>query len=153
MTQHGQLTSELNNSLSLIMAASQKAVDKDKADIRAQRKVTMHSKCCKQTTFLKYIYISFLPILLENELVSCSPYSQSHFPSQKSEQTDEQVPVRSHLTFLTLIPRLRLMPWRARQHRAGMWGLSCCPATLTAATPKQILGSFSPHLCSCKPGI
>lgn len=56
------------------------------------------------------------------------------------------------LTFLTLIPRLRVMLWQARQHRAGR-GLSCCPATLTAATPEQILGSFSPHLHSCKPGI
>lgn len=80
----------------------------------------------------------------ENELVSCSPYSQSHFPSQMSEQTDEQVPVRSRLTFLTLIPRLRLMLCWAGQHRAGRWGRSCCSATLTAAAPKQILGSFSP---------
>lgn len=88
--------------------------------------------------------IPLLLILLKNELASCSPYSQSHFPSQKSEQTDEQVPVRSRLTFLTLIPRLRLMLCWAGQHRAGRWGLSCCSATLTAAAPKQILGSFSP---------
>lgn len=151
MTQRGQLTLELNSSLSLITAAPQKAVDK--AHIRAHRKVTTHSKCYKQNTFKKKIYIPFLPILLKNELVSWSPYSQSHFPSQKSEETDEQVPVRSHLTLLTLTPRLRLMPWRAGQHRAGRWGLSCCPATLTAAAPKQILGSFSPHLCRYKPGI
>lgn len=75
MTQRGQLTSELNSSLSLIMAALQKAVDKDKADIRAHRKVTTRSKCYKQATLkiYMYIYIPFLPILLENELVLCSP--------------------------------------------------------------------------------
>lgn len=104
MTQHGQLTSELNSSLSLIMAAPQKAVDKDNADIRAHRKVTTRSKCYKQTTFLLNICIPFLPVLLENYLVSCSSYSKSPFPSQKSEQTDEQGPVRSCLTFLTLSP-------------------------------------------------
>lgn len=99
MTQRGQLTSELNSSLSLITATPQKAVDKDMTDIRAHRKVKI-----LQTNHLIYIYNSFLRVLLENDLVSCSSYSRSHFPSQKSEQTDEQVPVRSCLTFLTLPP-------------------------------------------------
>lgn len=64
MTQRGQLTSELNSSLSLIMATPQKAVDKDMTDIRAHRKVKI-----LQTNHFIYIYNSFLPVLLENDLV------------------------------------------------------------------------------------
>lgn len=63
--------------------------------VRARRKLTKCPIALFTSTTQPFFTLPASLQLLDNELAPCSPPSQAHFPSQVTEQTDEQAPVSS----------------------------------------------------------